>query len=44
MVAKVKQGTHISYRNSKNGQFVTRDYARRHPSTTEKQHVKNPKR
>jgi hypothetical protein len=43
-MAKAKTGTHVAYRNSKNGRFVTPKYARRHPSTTERQHVKNPKR
>jgi hypothetical protein len=30
------------YRNSENGRLVTQQYARNHPSTTEKQHVYVP--
>ncbi len=43
-MAKPKSSTHIAYRNSKNGRFVPAAYAKKHPATTERQHVKNPKR
>lgn len=41
MSNKNQQGTHKVYRNSKNGRFVEEKYAKKHPSTTEKQTVKN---
>lgn len=36
--------TQTSYRSSRTGQFVTPDYARRHPSTTERERIKHPER
>ncbi|GFE73499.1 hypothetical protein NTCA1_11480 [Novosphingobium sp. TCA1] len=39
---KVPVQTH--HRSSKSGQFVTEDYAKRHPSTTERERIKHPKR
>jgi hypothetical protein len=32
------------YRNSGNGRFVTEDYAKKHPKTTEKEHNRPPNR
>lgn len=36
--------TQVSHRSSRDGQFVTEDYARRHPSTTERERIKHPER
>jgi hypothetical protein len=30
------------YRDSKDGQFVKKDYAQKHPATTEKEHNRPP--
>ena len=34
----------VNHRSSKDGRFVTEDYARRHPSTTERERIKHPER
>jgi len=36
----------VIYRNSKTGEITTREYAERHPATTEREHVtvKKPKK
>lgn len=39
-----KEKTKIIYRNSKNGQITTENFAKKHPSTTEKEKVKIPKK
>jgi hypothetical protein len=36
--------THIAHRDAGTGQWVTPGYARRHPQTTVKETVKNPKK
>lgn len=33
-----------TYRRSDSGRFVTEDYARRHPATTERERIKHPER
>lgn len=32
----------VHYRDSESGQFVTKEYADKHPKTTEKQHLDKP--
>ena len=36
--------TQTSYRSSVTGEFVTRQYAERHPRTTERERIKHPER
>ncbi len=43
-MAREKVPTQTSNRSSRSGQFVTEQYARRHPSTTEREHIKHPER
>jgi len=39
-----KKKTHIGHRNSKSGEFVKPEYAKRHPATTQKESIPNPGR
>lgn len=39
-----KKQSHTGHRSSKTGQFVTETYAKRHPSTTQKESIPNPGR
>ena len=36
--------SHTGYRDSKDGQFVDKKYAEKHPSTTQKESIPNPGR
>jgi hypothetical protein len=36
--------SHVGYRDSETGQMVKESYAKKHPKTTEKQHIANPGR
>jgi len=38
------KNSHTGHRDSKNGRFVTDDYAKKHPKTTEKEAIPNPGR
>jgi hypothetical protein len=38
------KNSHPGYRDSKDGQFVKPDYARKHPATTQKESIPNPGR
>ena len=40
MTKEKKPSTRIVYRDSDKGHFVTREYAVKHPKTTERQHVR----
>lgn len=37
-----KPPTHVVHRSSVDGQFVKPSFAKTHPNTTERQHVRNP--
>lgn len=37
-----KKDSHTGYRDSKNGQFTTKEDAQRHPKTTQKESIPNP--
>ncbi|HPX94185.1 MAG TPA: multidrug transporter [Candidatus Moranbacteria bacterium] len=39
-----KEKTKIIYRKSDNGRLTTKEYAKKHPNTTEKEIVKVPKK
>jgi hypothetical protein len=39
-----KKGTHTGYRDAGTGKWVTPGYAKKHPKTTVKETVKNPKK
>lgn len=39
-----KKQSHTGYRDSRTGAFVTKDYAKKHPATTEKESIPNPGR
>jgi hypothetical protein len=39
-----KKNSHTGYRNSGNGQYVTEEYAKKHPNTTQKESIPNPGR
>jgi hypothetical protein len=39
-----KKKSHTGYRDSKSGEFVKPDYAKRHPATTQKESIPNPGR
>ncbi|VVD91564.1 hypothetical protein PHO31112_01648 [Pandoraea horticolens] len=41
-MASNKAPTKVVNRSSVSGQFVTDKYAQKHPSTTERQHVRTP--
>jgi hypothetical protein len=43
-MSKSKVPTQVSHRDSSSGQFVTEDYAKRHPKTTERERIKHPER
>ena len=38
------KNSHTGYRDSKDGQFVPKDYAKKHPDTTQKESIPNPGR
>ena len=38
------KNSHTGFRDSKNGQFITEDTAKRRPSTTQKESIPNPGR
>lgn len=39
-----KVPTQVSHRSSNTGRFVPESYAKRHPSTTERERIKHPER
>lgn len=39
-MSKNNKNKKIVYRSSETGRFVTENYAKKHPKTTEKEHVK----
>ena len=39
-----KKKSHTGYRSSETGQFVTEEYAKRHPRTTQRESIPNPGR
>lgn len=43
MTKKENETKVVHYRDSETGQFVTKEYADKHPKTTEKQHLPKPK-
>ena len=42
MAKTPKYRIQVQYRDSDGGGFVTEDYAKRHPKTTERQHIRHP--
>jgi hypothetical protein len=43
-MANKKVPTQVSHRSSNSGRFVTEDFAKRNPSTTERERIKHPER
>jgi hypothetical protein len=39
-----KEKSHPGYRDSETGQFVRKEYAKKHPRTTQKERIPNPGR
>ncbi len=39
-----KKNSHTGHRDSKSGRFVTEEYVKKHPRTTQKESIPNPGR